>query len=253
MAQGVFTASMGNMAQGVAWIAGDLGIPCSVVVPDNAPETKLKAVQRLGGKIIKVSFEEWWEVLVSGKYEGLQGCFIHPVCDPTVIAGHGTIGLEILEDLPDVDAVIIPFGGGGLSSGIASAIRQVKPNIKIYACEVETAAPLALSLKSGKPKEVDHKRSFVEGIGGKSVLPEMWPLISTLLDGSLVMSLEEIANAIRMLIEYNSVVAEGAGAAPVAAALSGKAGTGKVVCVVSGGNIDTDKLATILQGQIPKP
>lgn len=251
VSQGVYTASMGNMAQGVAWNAGKLGIPCSVVVPDNAPEAKLNAIRRLGGEIIKVAFEEWWKVLVSGKYEGIQGYFIHPVTDPKVIAGNGTIGIEILEDLPDVDAVVIPFGGGGLSSGIASAIRSLKPDTKIFACEVETAAPLALSIKSGKPCEVDYKRSFVEGIGGKSVLSEMWPLVSKLLDGSLVMSLEEIAEAIRLLVEYNSVVAEGAGAAPVAAALAGKAGTGKVACVISGGNIDADKLITILNGQIP--
>ncbi len=251
VSQGVYTASMGNMAQGVAWNAARLGIPCSVVVPDNAPEVKLNAIRRLGGEIIKVTFEEWWKVLVSGKYEGIKGYFIHPVTDPKVIAGNGTIGIEILEDLPDVDAVVIPFGGGGLSSGIASAIRSLKPDTKIFACEVETAAPLALSIKSGKPCEVDYKRSFVDSIGGKSLLSEMWPLVSKLLDGSLVMSLEEIAEAIRLLIEYNSVIAEGAGAAPVAAALAGKAGTGKVACVVSGGNIDTDKLITILNGQIP--
>jgi threonine dehydratase len=251
IAQGIYTASMGNMAQGVAWNAGRLGVPCTVVVPGNAPDTKLKAITRLGGKIKKVSFNEWWQVLVTRKYEGLPGYFIHPVSDPDVIAGHGTIGLEILEDLPDVDTVIIPFGGGGLSSGIATAIRALKPGTKIYACEVETAAPLALSFKCGKPCEVDHKASFVEGIGGKSVLAEMWPLVSKLLDGSLVMSLEEIADAIRLLVEYNCVVAEGAGAAPVAAAISGKAGTGKVVCVVSGGNIDFHKLTMILKGQIP--
>ncbi|MFC2164308.1 threonine/serine dehydratase [Acidobacteriota bacterium] len=251
LANGVYTASMGNMAQGVAWNAKRLGIPCSIVVPDNAPEAKLKAISRLRGEIIRVSFEEWWQVLMTGKYEGIPGHFIHPVCDRDVISGHGTIGLEILEDLPDVDAVVVPFGGGALSSGIASAIKALKPETKIYACEVETAAPLHLSFKEGKPCEVDYVRSFVEGIGGKSVLPEMWPLVSKLLDGSLVMSLEKIAEAIRMLIEYNSVVAEGAGAAPVAAALAGKAGSGKVVCVISGGNIDADKLATILNGQVP--
>jgi threonine dehydratase len=252
LADGVYTASMGNMAQGIAWNAKRLGIPCSIIVPDNAPEAKLKAINRLGGEIIRVTFEEWWQVLMTGKYEGIAGHFIHPVCDPDVIAGHGTIGLEILEDLPGVDAVVIPFGGGALSSGIATAIRAIKPDTKLYACEVETAAPLHLSIRRGKPCEVDYKRSFVEGIGGKSVIPEMWPLVSNLLDGSLVMSLREIADAIRLLIELNSVVAEGAGAAPVAAALSGKAGTGKVVCVISGGNIDADKLSQILVGQIPE-
>ena len=252
LANGVYTASMGNMAQGLAWNALRLGIPCRVVVPDNAPETKLNAIKELGGTTIKVSFDEWWQVLINRKYEGLSGQFIHPVSDPTVIAGNGTIGLEILEDLPDVDAVIIPYGGGGLSSGIATAIRALKPNTKIYACEVETAPTLATALSSGKPTEIKIKPSFVEGIGGKSVLSEMWPLVSKLIDDSIVMSLQSIAEAIRLLVEYNNVVAEGAGATSVAAALSGKAGAGKVVCVISGGNINASTLATILLGKIPE-
>ena len=244
--RGVYTASAGNMAQGVAWNAARLGIPCQVVVPDHAPETKLAAVRRLGGEIIKVPFDRWWEVIVTGEYEGLDGLFIHPVSNPHVMAGNGTIGLEILQDLPDVDAVVIPYGGGGLSSGIASAIRAAKPDTRLYAVEVETAAPLAASLRAGKPVEVDYIASFVDGIGGKSVLPEMWERVSSLLDGSLVVSLDEVASAIRLLAERQRVIAEGAGAAAVAAALSGKAGAGKVVCVVSGGNIERELLAGIL-------
>ncbi|MCY3864492.1 MAG: pyridoxal-phosphate dependent enzyme [Chloroflexi bacterium] len=246
LAQGVYTASAGNMAQGVAWNARRLGISCSVVVPDHAPATKLAAIERLGGRVIKLPFERWWDVIVSGAYDGLDGLFIHPVRDADVMAGNGTIGLEILEDAPDLDAVVIPYGGGGLSCGIASALRALKPDTRVYAAEVETAAPLAASLRAGQPVEVAYEPSFVDGIGGKSVLPEMWTLARALLDGSLVASLDEARAAIRLLAERGRVIAEGAGAAPVAAALAGRAGGGKVVCVVSGGNIDCEVLAGIL-------
>jgi threonine dehydratase len=250
LARGVYTASAGNMAQGVAWNARRLGIPCTAVVPDHAPETKLAAIRRLGSEIIKITFDEWWQLILTHKFDGLDGHFIHPVADPAVMAGNGTIGLEIVADLPDLDAVIIPFGGGGLSSGIASAIRALKPEVKILAAEVSTAAPLAPSLAAGSPQEVEYTPSFVDGIGGKSVLPKMWPLVSRLLDGSLVVDLEEIADAIRLLAERNRIIAEGAGAAAVAAALSGQAGAGKLVCVVSGGNIDSSKLTKILASQM---
>lgn len=246
LAQGVYTASAGNMAQGVAWNARRLGISCSVVVPDHAPATKLAAIERLGGRVIKLPFERWWDVIVSGAYDGLDGLFIHPVRDADVMAGNGTIGLEILEDAPDLDAVVIPYGGGGLSCGIASALRALKPDTRVYAAEVESAAPLAASLRAGQPVEVAYEPSFVDGIGGKSVLPEMWTLARALLDGSLVASLDEARAAIRLLAERGRVIAEGAGAAPVAAALAGRAGGGKVVCVVSGGNIDRGVLAGIL-------
>jgi threonine dehydratase len=250
LSDGVFTASAGNMAQGVAWNARRLGIPCTVVVPDHAPETKLNAIRRLGGTIIKVPFDEWWQVLLTRKFEGCKGLFVHPVSDPAVIAGNGTIGLEILEDLPEVDTVLIPYGGGGLSSGIASAIRALKPATKIFACEVETASPLSVSLEADEPRTVNYTASFVDGIGGKSILAEMWPMVRDLLDGSLVMPLASVASAIRLLAERNHVVAEGAGATPVAAALSGKAGSGKIVCVVSGGNIDPAVFARILNNEI---
>jgi threonine dehydratase len=251
LADGVFTASAGNMAQGVAWNAKRLGIPCTAVVPEHAPETKLAAVRRLGGAIMKVPFDEWWDILLTGRYEKCKGLFIHPVSNPAVIAGNGTIGLEILEDLPDVDAVVIPYGGGGLSCGIGSAIRALRPETKIYACEVETACPLSASLAAGEPRSVNYVPSFVDGIGGKSVLAEMWPRVRNLLDGSLVMPLESVASAVRLLAERNRIIAEGAGATAVAAALSGKAGAGKVVCVVSGGNIDSAVLARILKGELP--
>jgi threonine dehydratase len=244
--QGVWTASAGNMAQGVAWNAHRLGIPCSVVVPDHAPAAKLDALERFGARITKVPFDDWWQIIVTHEHEGQKGVFVHPVSDRAVMAGNGTIGLELVEDLPDLDAVVVPYGGGGLSSGIASALRALKPEVPVYAAEVATAAPLAAAFAAGGPTEVEYIASFVDGIGSNRVLDEMWPLVKELLAGSLVASLEDVAAAVRLLAVRNRVVAEGAGATGVAAALNGGAGTGKVVCIVSGGNIDTAKLATIL-------
>jgi len=251
LAQGVWTASAGNMAQGVAWYARRLGVPCTVVAPDHAPETKLAALARLGAEVIKTPFDSWFRILSTHEFPGVHGVFVHPVSDRAVMAGNGTIGLEIFEDLPEVDAIVIPYGGGGLSSGIASAFHALKPATRVYACEVSTAAPLAPSFAAGSPQEVEYTATFVDGMGGPRVLADMWPLVSQLLDGSLVVELDEIAAAIRLLAERNRIIAEGAGASPVAAALAGKAGTGKVVCVVSGGNLDTSKLVTILEGGVP--
>jgi|SRR6266850_7090434 len=251
LARGVYTASAGNMAQGVAWNARLLGVPCSVVVPEHAPRTKLDAIERLGARVVKVPFDVWWSVIVEHCYPGMDGLFIHPVSDPAVIAGNGTIGLEILEDLPDVDAILVPYGGGGLSSGIAAAARALKPGVKVFACEVATAAPFAASLAAGSPRSIEHKPSFVDGIGGKSLLAEMWPMVRELLAGSIVVEVAQAAAAVRLLVERNRVVAEGAGAVPVAAALTGRAGSGKLACVISGGNIDVEKLAKILAGGLP--
>ncbi|HSD27315.1 MAG TPA: pyridoxal-phosphate dependent enzyme [Vicinamibacteria bacterium] len=249
--QGVYTASAGNMAQGVAWWARRLGVPCSAIVPDNAPETKLRAIERLGARVVKVPFERWWQALVDRSYPGMEGVFVHPVSDPAVMAGNGTIGLELLEDLPGLDTVLVPYGGGGLSCGIASVVRALKPDVRVYACEVETAAPLSASLRKGEPLAIEHTPSFVDGIGGKAVLAEMWPLARRLLAGSLVVPLAGVAEAVRILAEGNHVIAEGAGATSVAAALAGLGGGGTVACVVSGGNIDANKLARILAGEVP--
>jgi threonine dehydratase len=248
---GVWTASAGNMAQGVAWWARRLGVRCTVVLPDTAPETKIAAIRRLGAEMIPVSFEEWHEVFRTRTFEGLDGLFVHAFSDPGVMAGNGTIGLEIAEDLPGVDAVVAPYGGGGLSSGIAAAMRAVAPSCKVFAAEVATAAPLAASLAAGKPTKVDYTPSFVDGIGSPEVFPEMFELARELLDGSLVAELQDVEDAVRLLAERARVVAEGAGATPVAAALKGAAGAGKVVCVVSGGNIDSSKLSAILAGKTP--
>jgi threonine dehydratase len=247
--RGVWTASAGNMAQGVAWWARRLGLRCTVVIPETAPEAKVAAIQRLGAEIVKVSFDVWFEIFRTHAHEGVEGLFVHAFSDPAVMAGNGTIGLEILEDLPDVDAVVIPYGGGGLTCGIASALRALAPGCKVYACEVVTGAPLAASLAAGRLTKVEYEPSFVDGIGSPEVFPEMFELTRDLVDGSIVSDLDEIAAAVRLLAERARVVAEGAGATPVAAALAGKAGGGKVVCVVSGGNIDAAKLAAILTGE----
>ncbi len=249
--RGVYTCSAGNMAQALAWLARQNKIPCTVIVPDNAPETKLEAIRRFGAKIIQASFDDVWKIVVTNRYAPLDGAvFIHPFADIRMMAGNGTAGLEVLEDLPGVDSVVIPFGGGGLSVGIASAIRAKKPQTRVYAVEPETAAPLSASFAAGSAQEIERVPSFVDGIGGKSVLPEMWERARNLLL-PLVVSLSDIAKTVKLLIERNRIVAEGAGAASVAAAISGKAGSGKIVCIVSGGNIDSSKLVKILRGGVP--
>jgi len=247
--RGVVTASAGNMAQGVAWCARKLGVPCTIIAPETAPETKINAIERLGGRVIKVSFDEWWRAFAERAYPGVDGAFIHAFDDPHVMAGNGTIALEILEDLPDVDAVVIPWGGGGLTCGIASVLRAVRPECKIFTAEVSTAAPLAASIAAGAPTPVDYQASWVDGIGARAVFPQMFERARNLIDGTLIADLSSVATALRLMVQHNHIVAEGAGACPVACALSGKAGYGKIVCVVSGGNIDSAKLVAILNGE----
>jgi threonine dehydratase len=247
-AKGLVTASAGNMAQGVAWAARELGVPATIAVPEHAPEAKLAAIERLGGRVLKLPYDDWWNVIITGHVEGTEGLFVHPVQDAGVMAGNGTIGLEILEDLPDPDAVVIPYGGGGLTVGIASAIRALRPATKIITAEPGTAAALAAALAAGHPADVDYRASFVDGSGSRRVLDSMWPLVAPLVDQALAIPVDEVAAAVRTLAERARVIAEGAGALAPAAALSGRAGTGKIVCVVSGGNIDLSKLAEILNG-----
>jgi threonine dehydratase len=251
VAAGLVTASAGNMAQGVAWAARELGVPCTVIAPDHAPETKVAAIERLGGRVIKVPFDEWWEAMENYGYEGVDGLFLHPVENEDVMAGNGTIGLEILEDLPDPDVVLVPWGGGGLMVGIASAVKAQRPETRFFGVEIETAAPLNATLAAGTPQEIVYQPSFVDGAGSKALLPKMWALGEPLLDGAYRVSLDETAAAIRLLAERTRVIAEGAGALAPAAALSGRAGKGKLVCVVSGGNIDFSTLSVILAGETP--
>ena len=252
LAAGVYTASAGNHAQGVAWSARKRGVRCTVIVPDNAPQTKLDGVKRLGAETVALPYQDWWNVLATHRYAPLEPAqFIHPVSDVGVMAGNGTIGLEIVEDLPDVEAVLVPFGGGGLSSGIATAVRELRPDVPVYGCEVETAAPLAAALAAGEPVDCRRTQTFVDGIGGPIVLAEMWPPVRRLLAGSLVVSLAEVCGAIRILAERAAVVAEGAGGASVAAGLKGVNGARKGAGVVSGGNIEPSVLAKILRGETP--
>jgi threonine dehydratase len=250
VAHGVYTASAGNMAQGLAWSARRRGVRCSVVVPDNAPATKLDGIRRLGAEIVKVPYDEWWEVFATHRFAPLEPArFVHPVSDVGMMAGNGTIGLEILEDVPDVSAVLVPFGGGGLSCGIAAAIQASRPDVQVFGCEVDTAAPLAAAIAAGRPVDIDRTPTFVDGIGGKAVLEEMWPPVKRLLAGSLVSPLSEVEAAIRLLVSRCAIVAEGAGAASVAAGLKHTGSLGRIVCVVSGGNLDAGVLARILNGE----
>ncbi len=247
-ARGLVTASAGNMAQGIAWMARELGVPATIVVPDHAPEAKIAAIERLGGRVLKVPYDAWWNVIVTSHLDGLDGLFVHPVQDPAVMAGNGTIGLEILQDLPEPDAIVIPYGGGGLTTGIASAVKALRSGTKIITAEPETAAAMAAALAAGQPADVDYRASFVDGSGSRRVLDGMWPLVAPLVDDALAVPVAEVAAAGRTLAERVRVLAEGAGALAPAAALSGRAGTGKVVCVVSGGNINLGKLVEILGG-----
>lgn len=247
-AKGLVTSSAGNMAQGVAWAARALGVPATIVVPENAPEAKLAAIGRLGGRVLKMPYDDWWNTLVTGHVDGIDGLFVHPVQDPAVMAGNGTIGLEILDDLPDPDAIVIPYGGGGLTVGIASAIRALHPDTKIITAEPATGAALAAAMDAGHPVDVQYSPSFVDGAGSRRVLEAMWPLVTPLVDRALAIPIEEVAATVRLLAERARIIVEGAGALAAAAALSARAGGGKVVCVVSGGNINLSKLAEILRG-----
>jgi threonine dehydratase len=252
LAGGVVTASAGNMAQGVAWAAREAGVPATIVVPDHAPQTKIERIERLGGRVIKVPFEQWWDTIVESRFEGVDGLFVHPVQDPLVMAGNGTIGLELVEDLPDVDTVLVPYGGGGLSTGIASAVKALRPGVRVYGVDPEPGPALSSAFAAGGPVTVEYVASFVDGSGSRGVLESMWPYVSEALDGAHVASLDETAGAVRMLAERVRVVAEGAGALALAVALSGRAGDGKIACIVSGGNIDSAVLAKILAGETPQ-
>ena len=249
LARGVLVASAGNMAQGVAYVAQRLGVRATIIAPDTAPETKQRAVERLGGEFVRVPRERWWRTFQERTFPGYEErAFVHAFDDDLVMAGNGTIGLEILEDLPDVDTIVVPFGGGGLAAGIATATRALKPATRVFAAEVATAAPVSASFAAGEATQVPFEPSFVDGIGSTAVFPRMWELASNLLDGALVASVDEAKAAVRLLAERQRIIAEGAAACAVAVALAGRAGGGKVVCIISGGNIDFEVLREILAG-----
>ena len=244
---GVWTISAGNAGQGVAYAARKAGVPSTVVAIETAPKAKLERMRALGAELVLVPYEVAWRTLENRSYPGVEGTFIHPFDDDNFIAGHGSIGLEILEDAPDTKAVIASIGGGGLITGVGSALKALRPEIKIWGVEPETAAPMSLSLAAGSPQEFkEWKSSFVDGAGGQSVFPRMWERMKPVVDGSLVVSLEETRRAMRLLAEKARVISEGAGAMPLAAALTGKAGTGPIVCIVSGGNVDLKKFCELI-------
>ena len=245
---GVVTASAGNMAQGVAWAARELGISARVVAPADAPRAKLDAVERLGADVVPVTHDEWWQAMVNRGHPGVDGFFVHPVLDDAVMAGNGTIGLEIVEELSDFDAVIIPWGGGGLTTGIASAVKALRPGVRVVTAEPETAAPLAASTAAGRETAVDYRPSFVDGAGGPMLLPGMWERTRGLVDEAVAVPLDDVAEAMRVLAARAHVVAEGAGA--LAFAASGTRAD-RCVCVVSGGNVDAGVLARVLAGETP--
>ena len=250
VAAGVATTSAGNMAQGVAWAARERGVPATIVAPDYAPAAKLAVVERLGGTIVRVSRDEWWRTMMEARVDG-TGLFVHPVLNDAVMAGNGTIGLELVEQLDAIDAVVVPWGGGGLFTGIASALAQLSPRTRAYAVQPEGDDAIVASLAAGRPVETEHRSSFIDGAGADRLLPGMWERARPLLAGAFAVTTDETAAAVRLLAERARVVAEGAGALALAAALAGRAGTGRVVCIVSGGNIDAHVLATILHGETP--
>jgi threonine dehydratase len=245
--QGVWTVSAGNAAQGVALAARRAGAPCSVMVMDTAPQTKISSIEQLGAHIVRATYDECWKTVEQHSSDRMQGTFVHPFDDDRFIAGNGTAGLEILDDLPDVDAVIAPIGGGGLLAGIGSVMRARKPTVKVFAAEPETAAPLSTSFARGEASYFENwTASFVDGAGGKSVLRTMWPLLQRVVDQSLVVSLDDVSAAMKRTAERVHVIAEGAAGCAIAAALSGRAGPGKIVAVVSGGNIDLARFASLV-------
>jgi len=247
--RGVWTISAGNAGQGVAYAARQAGVPCTVVAIETAPASKLDRMRALGAKLLLVSYDRAWQALDERAYPGAEGTFVHPFDDHDFIAGHATMGLEILEDAPDTVAVIAAIGGGGLITGVGSAMKALKPGVKVWGAEPETAAPLSLSFAANSPQVFkDWKASFVDGAGGQSVFPRMWERMKPVVDGSIVVSLEETRKAMRLIAEKLRVIAEGAGALPLAAALSGKAGNGPIVAIVSGGNIDLKKFCELIEG-----
>jgi threonine dehydratase len=249
--RGVLTASAGNFGQGLAFAAREIGVPATVVVPDGSAATKAKGLAELGATVIRLPFDEWWTVLTTRSFAGEDGVFIHPVAESAVIAGNATIGAEIIEDQPNFDAVVVPFGGGGLVSGIGSVMRRLKPQVRMIVAESEAAQPAAAALANGRPTRVPHIQSFVDGMGSTTVLEEMWPLVRETVDQAACASFAEITDAIRLLAGRHHIITEAAGAASVAAAMAGRAGKGDIICIVSGGNIDAPKLGAILNGQRP--
>lgn len=250
---GVATVSSGNMAYGMAWAANRLGVPMAAYMVEGAPRTKIDGVRRLGGDVRFVSSATWWRYIIAAERPDIAELLINPVTDQAVLAGNGTIGLEIVEDLPDVDCVFTPYGGGSMTTGVASAVKAMRPEARIFAVEDENAAPVTAALAADQIVEIETRPSFIKSIGGPSLVPQLWPVARGLIDGAVTVSLAQVTDAMRLLFAKAKVVAEGAGAASLAAALASPHATGNVVCIISGGNIDAEAYATVLAGGIPQP
>lgn len=251
LANGVATTSSGNMAYGMAWAANRLGVPMAAYMYAGAPQTKIDGVRRLGGEVRFISLETWWQYIIGADRPDFPELLINPVIDQAVLSGNGSIGMEIVEDLPEVDVVLTPYGGGSMTSGVASAVKALRPEAKIFAVEDENAAPVTAALAAGRIVDIETRPSFVKSIGGPSLVPQLWPVARELIDGAVTVSLEQVTAAMRLLFAKSKVVAEGAGAASLAAALASPDATGNVVCVISGGNVDAEAYSTVLAGGIP--
>ena len=250
---GVATASSGNMAYGMAWAANRLGVPMAAYMYSGAPQTKIDGVRKLGGEVRFISMETWWRYIVDAERPELDELLINPVTDQAVLTGNGTIGLEIVEDLPEIDVVVTPFGGGSLTTGVASGVKALRPQASVIAAEDENAAPVTAALAAGRIVEIETRPSFVKSIGGPSLVPQLWPVVSELIDGAVAVGLDQITDAMRLLFSKAKIVAEGAGAASLAVALASDQIKGNVVCVISGGNIDAAAYSQVLAGTIPDP
>ncbi|MGF7007648.1 pyridoxal-phosphate dependent enzyme [Aminobacter sp. BE322] len=253
LARGVATTSSGNMAYGMAWAAHALGVPMAAYMYSGAPQTKIEGVRRLGGEVRFISMETWWQYIIGAEKPDFPELLINPVTDQAVLAGNGSIGVEIIEDLPEVDVVLTPYGGGSMTTGVASALKALRPRVKVLAVEDGNAAPVTAALAAGKIVDIETRPSFVKSIGGPSLVPLLWPVTRELIDGAVMVSLEQVTEAMRLLFAKAKVVAEGAAAASLAAALKSEHATGNVVCVISGGNIDAEAYAAVLAGNIPTP
>ncbi|MDR7222837.1 pyridoxal-phosphate dependent enzyme [Aminobacter aminovorans] len=253
LARGVVTTSSGNMAYGMAWAANRLGVPMAAYMYSGAPQTKIDGVRRLGGEVRFISMETWWQYIIGAGRPDFPELLINPVTDQAVLTGNGSIGMEIVEDLPEVDVVLTPYGGGSMTTGVASAVKALLPKAKVFAVEDENAAPVTAALAAGHIVDIETRPSFIKSIGGPSLVPQLWPVARELIDGAVTVSLEQVTEAMRLLFTKSKVVAEGAGAASLAAALTSEHAKGNVVCVISGGNIDAAAYSAVLAGNIPAP
>lgn len=253
LTNGVATTSSGNMAYGMAWAANRLGVPMAAYMYAGAPQTKIDGVRRLGGEVRFISMETWWQYIIGADRPEFPELLINPVTDQAVLSGNGSIGMEIVEDLPEVDVVLTPYGGGSMTTGVASAVKALRPEAKVFAVEDENAAPVAAALAAGRIVDIETRPSFIKSIGGPSLVPQLWPIARELIDGAVSVSLEQVTEAMRLLFAKSKVVAEGAGAASLAAALTSEHARGNIVCVISGGNIDAAAYSAVLAGNIPAP